>query len=45
MGRRRQLAGMRVLITGASQGIGKALALLAAKRGMRVLAAAPTATC
>jgi len=40
MGRRRELAGMRVLITGASQGIGKAIALLAAKRGMKVLAAA-----
>ena len=40
MGRRRELKGMRVLITGASQGIGRALAELAAKRGMRVLAAA-----
>jgi short-subunit dehydrogenase len=40
MGRRRTLAGLRVLITGASQGIGRALALEAARRGMRVLAAA-----
>lgn len=40
MGRRRDLNGMRVLITGASQGIGRALAELAAKRGMKVLAAA-----
>jgi short-subunit dehydrogenase len=40
MGRRRELAGMRVLITGASQGIGRAIALEAAKRGMKVLAAA-----
>jgi short-subunit dehydrogenase len=40
MGRRRQLAGLRILITGASQGIGRALALEAARRGMKVLAAA-----
>ncbi|WP_020468996.1 SDR family NAD(P)-dependent oxidoreductase [Zavarzinella formosa] len=40
MGRRRDLTGMRVLVTGASQGIGRALAELAAKRGMKVLAAA-----
>jgi short-subunit dehydrogenase len=40
MGRRRELAGMRVLVTGASQGIGRAITLLAAKRGMKVLAAA-----
>src|SRR5262245_43859205 len=40
MGRRRELKGMRVLITGASQGIGRAIALLAAKRGMKVLASA-----
>jgi short-subunit dehydrogenase len=40
MGRRRELAGLRVLVTGASQGIGRALALLAARRGMKVLAAA-----
>jgi short-subunit dehydrogenase len=37
---RRKLAGLRVLITGASQGIGRALALEAARRGMKVLAAA-----
>jgi short-subunit dehydrogenase len=40
MGQRRNLSGLRVLITGASQGIGRALAKLAAGRGMRVLAAA-----
>ncbi|HJZ91203.1 MAG TPA: SDR family NAD(P)-dependent oxidoreductase [Gemmataceae bacterium] len=40
MGRRRELAGMRLLVTGASQGIGRAIALAAARRGMRVLAAA-----
>ncbi len=37
---RRKLSGLRVLITGASQGIGRALVLEAAKRGCRVLAAA-----
>jgi short-subunit dehydrogenase len=37
---RRKLAGLRILITGASQGIGKALAEEAAGRGARVLAAA-----
>ncbi len=37
---RRQLAGLRVLITGASQGIGRALAVEAARKGMKVLAAA-----
>lgn len=37
---RRDLTGMRMLVTGASQGIGRALAELAAKRGMKVLAAA-----
>ena len=36
----RNLTGLRVLVTGASQGIGKAIAELAAKRGMRVLASA-----
>jgi short-subunit dehydrogenase len=40
MGRRRTIAGARILITGASQGIGKALAETAALRGGRVLAAA-----
>jgi short-subunit dehydrogenase len=37
---RRKLAGLRVLVTGASQGIGRALVVEAARRGMRVLAAA-----
>jgi short-subunit dehydrogenase len=36
----RQLAGLRVLVTGASQGIGRALVIEAARRGMKVLAAA-----
>lgn len=40
MGQRRQIQGLRILITGASQGIGRALAVAAAKRGARVLAAA-----
>jgi short-subunit dehydrogenase len=40
MGQRRQISGLRILITGASQGIGRALALEAARRGARVLAAA-----
>jgi short-subunit dehydrogenase len=40
MGHRRRIAGSRILITGASQGIGKALADEAARRGARVLAAA-----
>jgi len=43
MGRRRDLAGLRVLVTGASQGIGRALAIDSAKRGMRVLASARSA--
>ena len=40
MGQRRSIPGSRILITGASQGIGRALALAAARRGMKVLAAA-----
>lgn len=40
MRRRRQITGLRVLVTGASQGIGRALALEAAQRGAKVLAAA-----
>ena len=37
---RRKLAGLRTIITGASQGIGRALAVEAARRGMQVLAVA-----
>jgi short-subunit dehydrogenase len=37
---RRELAGLRVLVTGASQGIGRAIAYEGAMRVMRVLAAA-----
>jgi short-subunit dehydrogenase len=40
MGQRHKIAGSRILITGASQGIGKALAEAAARRGGKVLAAA-----
>jgi short-subunit dehydrogenase len=36
----RKLAGLRVLVTGASQGIGRALAVIAAQKGCRVLASA-----
>ena len=43
MGQRRAIAGLRMLITGASQGIGLALAEAAAARGVRVLAAARNA--
>ena len=39
----RTLAGKRILVTGASQGIGRAFALAAAKRGARVLATARNA--
>ncbi len=40
MGQRRIIAGSRILITGASQGIGKALAEAATARGAKVLACA-----
>ncbi len=40
MGQRRQIAGSRILITGASQGIGRALAIEAARQGAQVLATA-----
>jgi short-subunit dehydrogenase len=40
MGQRRTILGSRILITGASQGIGRALAEAAAARGARVLAVA-----
>jgi short-subunit dehydrogenase len=40
MGQRRSIAGSRMLITGASQGIGRALALEAVAQGAKVLAAA-----
>ena len=40
MGQRRSIAGSRILITGASQGIGKALAEAAAARGAKVLVCA-----
>jgi short-subunit dehydrogenase len=40
MGQRRDVTGLRILITGASQGIGRALAVAAARRGAKVLAAA-----
>jgi short-subunit dehydrogenase len=43
MGHRRKLTGLRILVTGASQGIGKALVEEAARRGARVLAAARSA--
>jgi short-subunit dehydrogenase len=40
---RRELSGLRVLVTGASQGIGRSLAIVAAKRGCKVLAVARSA--
>ncbi len=40
MGQRRNIQGMRILITGASQGIGRALALACAARGAKVMVAA-----
>ena len=40
---RRGLSGLRVLVTGASQGIGRALVVEAARRGCRVVAAARSA--
>ena len=40
MGQRRQIAGSRMLITGASQGIGRALTLESARQGAKVLATA-----
>jgi short-subunit dehydrogenase len=43
MGQRRSITGARILITGASQGIGEALAEAAAARGARVLACARNA--
>src|SRR5262249_32805989 len=43
MGHRRKIEGSRILITGASQGIGRAIAVAAARRGGKVLAAARSA--
>jgi short-subunit dehydrogenase len=43
MGHRRDIRGLRILITGASQGIGRALAVAAAAGGARVVAAARSA--
>lgn len=40
---RRELSGLRVLVTGASQGIGRALAVIAAQKGCKVLASARSA--
>ncbi|HEY3789150.1 MAG TPA: SDR family oxidoreductase, partial [Urbifossiella sp.] len=41
---RRKLDGLRILVTGASQGIGRALCVVAARKGCRVLAAARSQT-
>ena len=41
---KRSIEGLRILVTGASQGIGRALALRAAVKGARVLAAARSQT-
>jgi short-subunit dehydrogenase len=43
MGRRRNLSGMRMLITGASQGIGRASAVAAARRGVKLILTARSA--
>src|SRR5947209_5976441 len=43
MGHRRDITGSRMLITGASQGIGRALAVQAARQGAQVLATARSA--
>jgi short-subunit dehydrogenase len=43
MGQRRPIAGSRLLITGASQGIGRELTLIAVRQGAKVLAAARNA--
>src|SRR5258708_2359569 len=40
MGQRRSIEGSRILVTGASQGIGKALVEIAVRRGAHVLAVA-----
>jgi len=40
---RRNLAGLRVLVTGASQGIGRAITVEAARRGCKVIASARSA--
>ncbi|QEL18448.1 SDR family oxidoreductase [Limnoglobus roseus] len=40
---RRELSGLRVLVTGASQGIGRAIATTAAKAGCKVIASARSA--
>ena len=45
MGHRRSIAGLRILVTGASQGIGRALALVAAEQAAQVLATARNDHC